>query len=46
MFTFILKAFIITVFATIGYIVAAKISVGYVMKFTEEYVKMLNGEDE
>jgi len=46
MLLFILKALIITVFATVGYLVAIKISMNEAKEFVKEYIEMLREESE
>lgn len=46
MFTFILKALIVTVFATVGYLVAVRISMNEAKEFVKEYIEMLREESE
>ena len=44
MFTFILKALIVTVFATVGYLVAMEFSMRKATKFVQDYIEMLREE--
>lgn len=46
MFTFILKALIVTVFATAGYLVAMEFSMHKATKFVQDYIEMLREESE
>ena len=45
MLIFIAKALIVTVCATGGYLIAAKVSVKYVKQFMEDYMNMLEEKD-